>query len=257
MEIPVIIASRNEEAHIGHTLDVLSRQRQVVEPIVIVNGTTDRTADIATHAGATVLESTEGKMPAIQKGLEYLGRRALEPVLVLDADSRPISKNWSTRMTRSLSDLPSDIPAMVWGPYVFHGEINQVLGVFFTATSMHVSWADRNSQRPRTIRGGNTGLLMKHADLLEEMLALENFWPREDVAIFDTMKKHDAEHRVVLTPEAWVLTSGFRTTDTIRRIIKERKHPSKVMDASYSEDAPPGSRPYFSETTDTVVHDKQ
>ena len=256
MEIPVIIAARNEAEHLGLTLGVLSKQVSEVDPIVIVNGSTDKTADIAKANGATVLESTEGKMPAIQEGLRHLGKRALGPLLILDADSRPFSNKWSGKMSNELHVLPEQRPAMVWGPYVFQGEINPVLGALFTATSMRVSWADRHADRPRTIRGGNTGLYMKEDELLEEMLALENYWPREDVAIFDTMKGHEANHKVVMSPRAWVLTSGFRTMDTIRKIVKDRKHPSKVMDDSYSRDAPNGSIPYHSLTTDTAVHDK-
>jgi glycosyltransferase involved in cell wall biosynthesis len=257
MNTPIIIAARNEAEHIRRTLDVLSKQAHEIEPVVIVNGSTDRSADIARATGATVLESPEGKMPAIQEGLRHLGKRALEPVLILDADSRPFSKNWSGRMSSELLDLADQKPAMVWGPYVFNGEINPALGAFFTATSMRVSWADRHEDRPRTIRGGNTGLYMKEDELLEEMLALDNYWPREDVAIFDTMKSHEANHKVVMPPQAWVLTSGFRTMDTIRKIVKDRKHPSKVMDDSYTSDAPTGSKPYFSETTATVVHEEK
>jgi glycosyltransferase involved in cell wall biosynthesis len=256
MTQPVIIAARNEAGHIGRTLGALSQQAYEVDPIVVVNGSSDRTADIARDYGAKVLESSEGKIPAIQEGLRHLGKRALEPVMILDADSRPLSTHWSNRVPSELRSLPNAYPAMVWGPYVFHGEINPVLGAFITATSMQVSWADRDSEKPRTIRGGNTGLFIKDSALLENMLTLENYWPRADVAIFDTMKSSEANHKVLMSPQAWVLTSGFRTTDTIRKIVKDRRHPSKVMDSSYADEAPVGSRPYFSETTDTVVHDK-
>jgi glycosyltransferase involved in cell wall biosynthesis len=118
MNIPIIIAARNESQQIGETLDVLSRQTHTVEPIVIVNGSTDRTADIARMAGARVLESEEGKMPAIQAGLRYLANRAFEPLLILDADSKPLSKNWSERLTSELRNLPEEQPAIVWGPYI-------------------------------------------------------------------------------------------------------------------------------------------
>jgi glycosyltransferase involved in cell wall biosynthesis len=246
LSTPVLIAARNEADQIGHTL----------EPIVVVNGSTDKTADISRQAGATVLESPEGKMPALQEGLRHLGKRALEPVLIIDADSHPISKNWSAKMTEEMIKSGEQSPAIVWGPYVFNGEINPALGALFTVTSMRVSWADRHKEAPRTIRGGNTGLFMKNDELLEEMISLDNYWPREDVAIFDTMIKHEASQKVVLSPDAWVVTSGFRTAETIRQIIKARKHPSKVMDDSYASDAPLGSIPYFSKTTDTVVHDR-
>jgi glycosyltransferase involved in cell wall biosynthesis len=254
MNTPILIAARNEANHIGHTLGALSQQAHDIEPVVVINGSIDRTADIAISMGATVIESAEGKMPAIQEGLRFLGKRALEPVLILDADSRPFSKNWSARMTSELGQLPAHKPAMTWGPYIFNGEINPALGAFFSATSMRVSWADRHKDRPRTIRGGNTGLLMKDSELLERVLTLGNYWPREDVAIFDTMKSREAIHKVVFHPESWVLTSGYRISETLKKIIKERKHPSLVMDGSYASEAPAGSKPYNSETTATVKH---
>lgn len=254
MTTPTLIAARNEASHIGQTLDVLSHQTAAVEPIVVVNGSSDMTADIAREAGATVLESAEGKMPALQAGLRYLGKRALGPVLVLDADSRPFTPGWSGHMVRELQDLPAGNPAMVWGPYVYSGEINPLLAAVFTGTTMRVSWADRREARPRTIRGGNTGLWMKQGDLLEEMLALDNYWPREDVATFDTMKSHGANHKVTFRPDGWVLTSGYRITETLKKMFKERRHPSLVMDGSYAAEAPAGSSPYHSATTETVKH---
>lgn len=254
MNLPVIIAARNEELQIGRNLDVLSRQLQRVEPIVVVNGSTDRTADIARQAGATVLESPEGKMPALQEGLRYLGKRALNSLLILDADSRPFTKKWSRHMGNELGSSLERNPAMVWGAYVYNEEINPLLAVFFTGTTMRVAWADRHKERPRTVRGGNAGLFIKKSKLLEEMLALENYWPREDVAIFDTMKSHAAEHKVTLRPDAWVLTSGYRITQTLKRIVRERKHPSLVMDDTYAREAPLDSKPYNSATTSTVKH---
>jgi glycosyltransferase involved in cell wall biosynthesis len=256
MKTPVVIAARNESGHIGHTLDALANQTLNVEPIVVVNDSTDKTADIALGYGVRVLESEAGKIPALQAGFRYLGKRALEPTLILDADSRPLSTHWITCMTSELLAMPEQSASLVWGPYIFQGEINPALGALISATSMYVTWADRHKDKPRTIRGGNMGLFMKSDDLLEELLTLDNYWPRDDVAIFDTMKNHGANHRVVLHPAAWVLTSGHRTTDTLRRIAHNRKHPSKVTDDSYASDAPAGSKPYFSDTTDTVIHEK-
>lgn len=256
MNTPVIMAARNEAENIERTLDSLAGQSQDVDPIVVVNGSSDLTADIAARAGATVLESPEGKMPAIQAGLKHLGKRALDPVLILDADSRPLTRQWSGHMSGELRGLTKSDPAMVWGPYVYDGDINRALGALFTMTTMRVSWADRHEDRPRTIRGGNTGLYMRDDELLEEMLSLENFWPREDVAVFDTMKSHGADHKVTFNINGWVLTSGYRISDTIKRAIKDRRHPSLIMDGSYADEAPTGSRPYNSETTATVRHEE-
>jgi glycosyltransferase involved in cell wall biosynthesis len=248
MEIPVIVAARNEAQNIGRSLDTLSKQIYKVEPIVVVNGSTDRTADIARSTGARVLESDEGKMRAIQEGLRFLGKRALDDVLILDGDSRPFSNKWSRRLTAETRMLPAENPAIVWGPYVFSEDINPVAGAFFTATSMYISWADRRKESPRTVRGGNTCLKIRDDELLEDFLNLDNYWPREDVAILDTAMEHNANKKVVLSLEAWVLTSGVRLNEALKRIIKERRHASSIYDDSYASEAPPDSKPYYSES---------
>lgn len=246
MNIPVVVAARNEEAHIGRTLDALAQQQTKVEPIVVVNGSSDKTADIARQAGAQVLESEEGKMPALQAGLRSLGRRALASVLILDGDSRPVSDKWSTHLTAETVSLPTENPALVWGPYVFWEDINPAVGTFFTATSMFVSWADRQKDNPRTVRGGNTCMRITDENLLEDLLALDNYWPREDVAILDTFMEYDANKKVVLSPDVWAVTSGVRLSEALKKIVKERRHATKIYDDSYANEAPPNSRPYNS-----------
>jgi len=225
-----------------------------VEPIVVVNGSEDMTAQVARSYGAVVLESSEGKMPALQAGLGYLGRRALEPLLILDADSRPLINKLSPCLVRAIVSLPNNQPAIVWGPYIFKGEINPLLGATLSGSSMMVSWQDRHRERPRTIRGGNTGLHIKSSQLLKELLELDNFWPRADVAIFDSVRQNQGEYSVVFKPDGWVLTSGKRISKMLKKIVFERQHPSLVTDATYAAEAPAGSRAYHSATTATIKH---
>jgi glycosyltransferase involved in cell wall biosynthesis len=258
MAIPVLIPARNESAHLGWTLDSLACQEYETEPIVIINECTDNgaTAEIAlSRQDVTTLESVPGKMRALQAGLRYLGDRALEPLLILDADTRPPSKRWSHVMSDALKTLGQDAPAVVWGPYAFVNEINPLIGAVITAASAKVSWSDRNLKEPRTIRGGNTGLRLHDEQTLQAILDMENYYPREDVAIFDTVMEHGGNKKVLFELPAWTFTSGFRTADMIRRIVKDHRHPSRVMDESYASDAPENSQPYFSATTATVVHD--
>ena len=244
MHTPVIIPARNEAKHIGNGLEALSRQSIDLKPIVIVNGSVDQTADISRQFGATVLESEEGKMRALQTGLRFLGKRALNPVLILDGDSRPLSRKWGQKLIGETNKLPKEKPALVWGPYVFAEDISLPLGIFFTATSMYVSWTDRREPAPRTIRGGNTSLRIKNYDLLDELMGMDNYWPREDVAIHDAAVKQGANKLVVLGPEAWVITSGARLNDALKRLIKKRENPNAIYDQLYAGDAPAMSSPY-------------
>ncbi len=80
-----IIAAYNEEKTIGPILDVL-RASPVVDQIVVVSdGSTDRTVEIARSKGAEVVELLHniGKGGALYKGLEYIRS---DVVLLLDAD---------------------------------------------------------------------------------------------------------------------------------------------------------------------------
>ena len=253
---PVLIAARNEAGYISQTLETLSHQLQAVQPIVIVNGSSDKTAEVARKSGVIVIESREGKLPAIQAGLRYLKERALEPVLILDADSRPLSKRWSKYMTAQLLSLPTQKPVIIWGQYVYRGDINLLLAPIFTLARIRVAWTDRHKTRPRLIRGGNVGLYIKKPQLLKEILAIENYWPRDDVAIYDSVKRNGGCHKVTFSPTGWILTSGRRITSTMSSLLKDHRHSSIVMDTTYNDDAPANSQPYHSKTTDTMPHIK-
>jgi glycosyltransferase involved in cell wall biosynthesis len=96
--IAVLIPALNEEAALPHVLADLPTE--IVEEIVVVdNGSSDRTAELARAAGATVLsEPRRGYGWACLAGIEYLKTRALDIVVFLDAD---------------YSDHPEELPAVV------------------------------------------------------------------------------------------------------------------------------------------------
>jgi glycosyltransferase involved in cell wall biosynthesis len=233
------------------TLTSLARQSAEVDPYVVVNGSTDRTADIARAAGATVLESEHGKMRAIQAGLSHLGASALRPLMILDADTRPFSRGWSGRLTSEMRRQPANRPAVVWGPVAFEDDINPLVGTGISLYTTAVSWADRHDDDPRTIRGGNMGLHLRSADMVGELLELDNFWPRQDVAIYDTVMQRDGVSKVIFKPQAWVNTSGdrYQLVKMVRKQLEDRRHPNRLADEAYDARAPEGSRPYNSPYT--------
>ena len=251
MSTPILIPACNEAPFIERTLERLAGQTKDVEPIVIVNGSQDNTADLARAAGARVLESEHGKMRAIQEGMRNLGRAALDTVLILDADTRPFSKMWSSRLDYELGRQPASKPGMVWGPVAFMDDLNYIIGSAMSLYTTYVSWADRNDDDPRTIRGGNSGLKLAKADTLDELLALENYWPREDVAIFDTVMQNGGNSKVIFNHEAWASTSGdkYSPLKWVRERIMERKDPNWLADQEYDSRTPDGAKPYNSPFT--------
>jgi len=89
--VSIIIPARDEEHNLPQLLDSLNRQNPTPEEIIVVDdGSTDRTAEIARAAGATVLTSAplpsgwRGKAWACQQGA---GAAAHSTLIFMDADT--------------------------------------------------------------------------------------------------------------------------------------------------------------------------
>lgn len=109
-----IIPAFNEEMTIGSV--VLEARRFVDEVIVVDDGSTDRTPEIAKLAGASVLrlERNHGKGYALKMGLENVKENSFQVVALLDAD-------WQHD--------PGELPKLI-GP-VLNGEADLVIGSRF------------------------------------------------------------------------------------------------------------------------------
>ncbi|MDH7508573.1 MAG: glycosyltransferase family 2 protein [Methanomassiliicoccales archaeon] len=86
--IVALIPAYNEELTIGSV--VLETRRYVDEVIVVDDGSSDATAEIAKLAGAIVVrnEVNGGKANALKRGFEELKGRDLSAVVLLDADGQ-------------------------------------------------------------------------------------------------------------------------------------------------------------------------
>ena len=96
LDTTVIIPALNEEGSIGAVLAALPSVKQVV---VVDNGSTDRTSEIAAAAGATVIaQPIPGYGSAVQAGIREATKNSPTAVVILDAD---------------LSDDPSRLPELI------------------------------------------------------------------------------------------------------------------------------------------------
>lgn len=95
--VRVVIPAMNEEASIGRVLDEIPRE-WIDEVIVVDNGSTDRTAELARAHGARVVrEPLPGYGAACQRGLAEIDDDT-DVVVILDGDH---------------SDYPEDLPRLL------------------------------------------------------------------------------------------------------------------------------------------------
>jgi len=119
--IIVIIPAFNEERFIA---SVVFQTRPFADEVVVVDdGSTDRTAQLAEAAGATVLrlDSNSGKAAALNEGFAYATERAPSAVVCLDGDSQ---------------HEPSDIPDLV--KPILAGGADVVIGSRFLSTRSRI-----------------------------------------------------------------------------------------------------------------------
>ena len=85
MKIAAVIPAYNEAKHIGRVLAPLRECPELTEVIVVSDGSTDGTGDIARKMGAQVIElsTNQGKGAAVMAGVKAT---AAEVILLLDAD---------------------------------------------------------------------------------------------------------------------------------------------------------------------------
>ena len=110
LRVSVVIPARNEESSIGLVFDEIPRDL-VDEVIVVDNGSTDRTAEVARAHGATVVhETTPGYGAACLAGIARVAAPS-NVVVILDADH---------------SDYPEDLPRLL-AP-IASGDADMVIG---------------------------------------------------------------------------------------------------------------------------------
>jgi glycosyltransferase involved in cell wall biosynthesis len=86
MTITAILPAYNKEVHIG-TL-VLQTRQHVDNVVVVDDGSSDRTGEMAKLAGAKVIRHTRkmGKGAALKSGFEYVGRNGAKVIVTMDFD---------------------------------------------------------------------------------------------------------------------------------------------------------------------------
>lgn len=236
--LPVLIPARNEADCIARTLESLPVD---VEPIIITNNCTDDTTKVAEGFGVTVLKNDEaGKLPALQTGLKYLGSRALNTVLLLDADSQPVTRRWASLMEHASLGNGSSTPKLAGGLVYFARNIDPVSGLIYSLKPV----LDANRTGKAHIRGANIAMTISDSDLLDRILDLPNYWPGVEPAIVDTFENFGGEVAQLFDIRAMVTTDGSRLTTLLTRFRHGGQYTHNHFVDSYQVDAPAGSIAY-------------
>jgi len=248
MKTPVIIPAFKEERVIGQTL--ASLPGSLVDPYVVVNGSTDRTAEIADSYGATVINlEAQGKLPAIQHTLRILGNRALEPLIILDADTRPLMpKRWHDAMLKHLIGTEPEIPAALGGPVWFKdgGLLNATAHSLLQLRRVKRDVKSRTAESGVVQAGPNMGLYIQNEALLEQILELPHEWPGEDKAIIEKVISNSGKYIQPLQPSIYALTRMREAFPTIaERLRISREETVRRINEHYIQRAAPGSRPHL------------
>jgi len=263
MSVPVLIAARNEADQIGKVL--ASLPRGAVEPIVLSNGSTDATVTIARSFGARTFDlEAEGKMIALQHGLTHLGRRALEPVITLDADSWPcLPSKWLPALLQPLEQQPTENSAFCGGT-VYRGGSDALSDAFHTLREYrHYRRMERTRNREFKYFTGRNAVFRMTADALDEVLSLPNLWPGEDRYMARILSSHGGTIGFVAGLGAAVFSDGSRRESLRERLSRTKQDNLDINYASYLAEAPPGSIPAetylegrFAESGDDTVYFK-
>jgi len=118
--VDIIIPALNEEKSIRQVIESLPKCYRKI--IVCNNGSTDRTMEIATQAGAIVVnEPIKGYGIACKKGLQYLDTEELKPdiIVFLDAD---------------FSDYPEEIIKILYP--IYYEDMDLVIGNRLTSNRL-------------------------------------------------------------------------------------------------------------------------
>lgn len=222
MKTLAIIPAYNEEYAIG---DVIKGTSKFVDEILVINdGSTDRTVEIAKNASATVIDNivNRGLGKAIQRGYNEALKRDTDIVVQIDADGqydpeeipkliKPILENRADLVLGSrLENLKYEMPWIKnWGNKAFSWLLRRLTGVY--------------------IKDGQTGFRAMRREVLESIKLRGDFtytqemivkaskegWRIENVSV-NFYQRSAGKSRLISSPFSYALRAGIIIFRTMR-----------------------------------------
>lgn len=211
--MPVLICARDEQDDLPATLAALAIGGEDVHPIVIDNGSNDRTTEFAIKMGARVLfETLPSKTAAFQTGLHFVSTEtSATTVLSTDADTIT-GKHWAASMEHAVSDFPDDVGGLVFGlSIVRHGDSNVTDHIRTALLNTKQVLAKIRNKRPGN-RGNNMAIKFDDSDrILTEIANIPPLtFPGADRAQRDAVEDAGGIVRAHIDLNGAVVTRGDR-----------------------------------------------
>lgn len=243
MKAPILIAACNEEAYIGQTLGRFDAH--ATELHVIVNGSEDATAEEARRFTPHVYELEDmGKLPAIQYGLRKLGKRAMEPLLFLDADSYPVSpRGWERTMTKAVQ---GNLPAVASGLIGFRDAEGFGDSAVRSGRRVQQALVSRKLADLNSTFGANMALNIATEEMLERILSMEHTWPGED-RYLTSLVRANGKFTQLVNPASLVFTSARWLPSLRHRLEVGQQAAGDLVKQTYADRRAPGVTHYFRE----------
>lgn len=240
--VPVVIAARNEEANIAQLLASLAENAKQdgaeVRPIVVENGSEDRTAEIARRMGALVLHSEAFKLAALKEGVGFLRSedKLDQPVLFTDADSI-VAPTWVNAMANAVEG--SEL-AMAGGRSTLDHGPSKISDMVGRLALRFEDMARRIGKKPAVARGDNTALnFANNQEAIDWYLGQDSRrMVYEDDAIGQEFVARGAKFVRMLGHDAVVSSLGDRYVSLKERLRIVRKGGDEWLFKKYEEEYP-------------------
>ena len=233
--VPVIIPAYNEEKDLSRLLLGLANIYTLTRPVVINNGSDDKTADVADQLGVErINENFAGKLAAERTGLKYILTESPDTKVILniEADCIPCT-DWGSTILSNLDKLKTG--GVVYGLYWHYGSTTVsdfLLSVYLLGkTPIYSLFYDKVSTH-----GGNSGLKLDREGKLAEALLNIDISNRLGIPDYRkaVLKKAGAEFMRNMSPRSLALTRSDRIP-TVSALAKLIFYRNAYMSTRYPE----------------------